>query len=166
MVPSGGDRRWEGMPPSKQENRHKAGQRLPLPRMRAAACHSIKTCRTHKISSLTTAVFPTIPIVLLPMIALLRHLVGWIIVAFQSREDLILENLALRQQLLVLHSKRPRRRLSAMQKLFWLILKKLWAGWKNPLVLVTPRTVVGWHRAVFRLYWKWLSKIGRASGRE
>src|ERR1035441_3789801 len=95
MVPSGGDLRWEGMPPSKQENRHKAGQRLPLPRMRAAACHSIKTCRTHKISSLTTAVFPTIPTVLLPMIALLRHLVGWIIVAFQSREDLILENLAL-----------------------------------------------------------------------
>ena len=62
------------------------------------------------------------------MIALLRHLIGWIIVAFQSREDLILENLALRQQLLVLHAKRPRRRLSAMQKLFWLILKKLWAG--------------------------------------
>jgi transposase InsO family protein len=95
------------------------------------------------------------------MIAFLRHLIGWIIVAFQSREDLILENLALRQQLLVLHAKRPRRHLSAMQKLFWLVLKKVWAGWKKPLILVTPRTVVGWHRAGFRLHWKWLSRATR-----
>jgi hypothetical protein len=34
------------------------------------------------------------------MIALLRYLGGWLMGAFQSREDLILENLALRQQLL------------------------------------------------------------------
>jgi hypothetical protein len=41
------------------------------------------------------------------MITLLRHLIGWIIIILRSRQDLILENLALRQQLLVLHSKRP-----------------------------------------------------------
>lgn len=34
----------------------------------------------------------------------LRHLFGWIVSAFGSREDLILENLALRQQLLALHA--------------------------------------------------------------
>ena len=34
----------------------------------------------------------------------LRHLLGWIVSAFSSREDLILENLALRQQLLTLHA--------------------------------------------------------------
>ena len=45
------------------------------------------------------------------MIVLLRLFVGWLIGAFQSREDLILEDLALRQQLLTLHAKRPRRRL-------------------------------------------------------
>ena len=48
------------------------------------------------------------------MIVLLRHFVGWLIGAFQSREDLILENLALRQQLLTLHAKRPRPRLSSL----------------------------------------------------
>jgi hypothetical protein len=37
----------------------------------------------------------------------LRHLVGWTVSAFSSREYLILENLALRQQLLALHAKRP-----------------------------------------------------------
>jgi len=95
----------------------------------------------------------------------LRHLVGWMVIAFRSRQDLILENLALRQQLLVLHAKRPRRRLSTRQKFFWVALRKLWQGWKQPLILVSPRTVVEWHRAGFRLYWKWLSRTRRLGGR-
>jgi hypothetical protein len=75
------------------------------------------------------------------MFSSLRHLVGWIFSAFGSRKDLVLENLALRQQLLALHTKRPRRRLSARHKLFWVLLRKLWSGWQKPLILVTPRTV-------------------------
>jgi putative transposase len=100
------------------------------------------------------------------MFASLRHFIGWMIGAFGSRQDLILENLALRQQLLALHAKRPRRRLSARQKLFWIVLRKLWQGWKKPLILVTPRTVVEWHRAGFRLYWRWLSRVRRLGGRQ
>jgi hypothetical protein len=45
------------------------------------------------------------------MIMSLRHVLGWVFRALGSREDLVLENLALRQQLLALHAKRPRRRL-------------------------------------------------------
>jgi len=100
------------------------------------------------------------------MILRLRHLLGWIFSVFRSRQDLILENLALRQQLLALHTKRPRRRLTALHKLFWVMLRRIWAGWKQPLVLVTPRTVVGWHRAGFRQYWKWLSRIRQVGGRK
>ena len=101
------------------------------------------------------------------MIVLLRHFVGWLIGAFQYREDLILENLALRQQLLTLHAKRPRRRLGSLDRVFWVSLRKLWCGWKKPLSLVTLETVVRWHRTGFRLYWAWLSRnrcseIGRA----
>jgi hypothetical protein len=48
------------------------------------------------------------------MIVRLRHLLGWMVSVFSSREDLVLENLALRQQLLALHAKRPRRRLTAL----------------------------------------------------
>jgi hypothetical protein len=44
------------------------------------------------------------------MIASLRHFLGWLVCAFRSREDLVLENLALHQQLLALHAQRPRRR--------------------------------------------------------
>jgi hypothetical protein len=76
-----------------------------------------------------------------------------------------LENLALRQQLLALHTQRPRRRLTAWHKLFWVVLRRLWTRWKEPLILVTPRSVVNWHRAGFRLYWNWLSRARQMGGR-
>jgi putative transposase len=100
------------------------------------------------------------------MIVWLRHFVGWAVSAFRSREDLILENLALRQQLLTFHAQRPRRRLTGSHKLFWVVLRKVWSGWQQPLIVVTPRTVVGWHRAGFRLYWRWLSKARSRGGRK
>src|SRR5271154_6352291 len=80
--------------------------------------------------------------------------------------DLVLENLALRRQLLALHAQRPRRRLTALHKLFWVALRMCWSGWRQPLVLVTPRTVVNWHRAGFRLYWTWVSRISQVGGRK
>src|SRR5664279_593177 len=58
------------------------------------------------------------------MIVWLRHFLGCVVGAFRSREDIILENLALRQQLLALHAQRPRRRLTASHKLFWVVLRK------------------------------------------
>ena len=60
------------------------------------------------------------------------------------------ENRALRRQLLALHAQQPRRRLTALHKLFWVALRTFWSGWTKPLILVTPRTVVNWHRAGFR----------------
>jgi hypothetical protein len=55
------------------------------------------------------------------MIASLRHFLGWMVSACRSRKDLVLENLALHQQLLALHAQRPRRRLTALHKLFWVV---------------------------------------------
>ena len=91
------------------------------------------------------------------MIVSFRHFLRWIVSAFRSREDLVLENLALRRQLLALHAQRPRIRLTALHKLFWVALRMFWSGWRKPLVLVTPRSVVNWHRAGFRLYWTGLA---------
>jgi putative transposase len=100
------------------------------------------------------------------MIASLRHFLGWLVSAFRSREDLVLENLALRRQLLALHAQQPRRRLTALHKLFWVALRTFWSGWTKPLILVTPRTVVNWHHAGFRLYWAWVSKVRKVGGRK
>jgi hypothetical protein len=67
------------------------------------------------------------------------RLVGRLVSVFRSREDLVLENLALRRQLLALHAQQPRRRLTALHKLFWVALRTFWSGWTKPLILVTPR---------------------------
>ena len=73
--------------------------------------------------------------------------------SFRSRRDLLLENLALRQQLAVLKAKHPQPRLAAPDRLFWVVLRRFWPGWKQALLIVQPETVVRWHRAGFKLYW-------------
>src|SRR5215469_11071151 len=82
---------------------------------------------------------------------------------FRSRHDLGLEIIALRQQLIVLKRRNPRPRLSHWDRLFWVVLRRLWSKWAEALIVVKPETVVSWHRAGFRLYWRFLSR--RRSGR-
>src|SRR5215471_1916882 len=82
----------------------------------------------------------------------------------QSRRSLLLENLALRQQLAVLKRKHPRPRMGAVDKIFWVFARVFWGAWKQALVLVNPETVVRWHRAGFRLYWR-LDFEGEKTGR-
>ena len=38
------------------------------------------------------------------------------------------------------------------------MLRRLWSGWKDVLLIVKPDTVVAWHRAGFRWYWRWKSR--------
>src|SRR5438874_323292 len=61
---------------------------------------------------------------------------------------------------------RRRGRWTALHKLFWVALRMCWSAWRQPLVLVTPRTVVNWHRAGFRLYWTWVTRIRQVGGRK
>jgi transposase InsO family protein len=84
----------------------------------------------------------------------------------RSRRELLLENLALRQQLAVLKQKHLQPRFAAPDKLFWVVLRLLWPGWKHALMLVQPETVVRWHKAGFKLYWTWLSRRRKRAGRK
>jgi len=84
-------------------------------------------------------------------------------VFLSSRRDIALEVLALRQQVAVLKRKRPRPLLNSFDRLFWTTLRRLCPRWTDFLVIVKPETVIGWHRAGFRLYWRWRSRPG--SGR-
>ena len=79
-------------------------------------------------------------------------------VFFRTRGDTALEILALRQQVAVLKRQRPRPLLNAGDRLFWTTLRHIWYRWADVLVVVKPATVVGWHRAGFRLYWRWRSR--------
>jgi putative transposase len=96
----------------------------------------------------------------------LKLLFVLLIQSASSRRDLLLENLALRQQLAVLNQKHPQPRLALSDKLFWVILSRFWVYWKRALILVQPQTVVRWHRAGFKLYWAWLSKHRVRVGRK
>ena len=86
--------------------------------------------------------------------------------SFRSREDLVLENLALRRQLLALHGQRPRTRFDCPAQAVLVCVENVLVRVEKPLVLVTPRTVVNWHRAGFRLYWTWISRFRRVGGRK
>jgi uncharacterized membrane protein len=80
---------------------------------------------------------------------------------FCRRQSLLLENLALRQQLVMLKRRHPRPSLGLLDKLFWVIARRVWSGWKRALLVVTPETVVRWHRAGFRMYWRLISRVRR-----
>lgn len=84
----------------------------------------------------------------------------------RPNHDLLLENLALRQQILVLERQVKRPRFNDHERAFWVLLSRYWPSWKNPLRLVKPETVISWHRKSWRLFWRWKSKpkdFGRPS---
>ena len=85
--------------------------------------------------------------------------------ALSSRQHLVLENLALRQQLAVLSRQSRRPRLYPSDRLFWSFLSQLWPRWQSAVVFVQPETVVRWQRTAWRRYWTWMSKRSAAPGR-
>ena len=95
-----------------------------------------------------------------------RLCLGLLARCFRSRRKLLLENLALRQQLAVLKRRQDRPTLLPFDKLFWMLACRFWSEWKKSLLVVTPETVVRWHRAGFRLYWSWISKARKRVGRK
>jgi transposase InsO family protein len=87
----------------------------------------------------------------------LTTLLAWV----RPRQDLVLENLLLRHQLAVLTRPtrtRRRARLRAWDKLLWVVARRFCAGWREHLTIVTPDTVVRWHRQGWRLFWRWKSR--------
>ena len=46
-------------------------------------------------------------------------------------------------------------------RLFWVVLSRLWSGWREILVIVKPETVIGWHRKGFRRFWTRKSRRGK-----
>jgi len=93
-------------------------------------------------------------------------LVGWVITSFfRSRSALIAENLCLRQQLLVLQRRHPRPRLTDADRRFWILACRWLTGWRGSLVLVSPETVLGWHRRGWKAHWRWRSRAMGGHGR-
>ena len=96
------------------------------------------------------------------MVRLARTLtVAFVRFLFRSRLELMVENLALRQQLAVFKQRHFRPRLRPADRVFWVFLRHAWRNWANALIVVEPDTVVGWQRKGFRLFWRPISRAKR-----
>jgi transposase InsO family protein len=93
------------------------------------------------------------------MIALLCFVMAILAAPFKSKSRLEAENAALRHQLIVLRRKLPGRvRLTDCDHLFFVQLYRWFPSILKVLTIIRPETLIGWHRAGFRRYWRWKSR--------
>ncbi len=88
-------------------------------------------------------------------------LLGFLRCCFRSRAGLVMENLMLRQQLHCYKLTAGRPSLKPFDRSFWVMMKRWIPAWRNSLLVVQPATVCRWHRAGFRLFWRWKSLHGK-----
>jgi hypothetical protein len=95
-----------------------------------------------------------------PFLALCRLIRCGLIGFFRSRASLEAEILVLRHQLNVLRRKSSKRpTFGNIDRLIFAELYGLAPNLLSALAIVRPETVIRWHRAGFRLYWRWKSKL-------
>jgi putative transposase len=92
------------------------------------------------------------------MLKAVFRILRFMLLIFAGHKEVALENAALRQQLAILKRDRPRPTLHRRDRLFWILLMKMWTKWKSALVIVQPATVVNWQRRRFKQYWWKLSQ--------
>jgi hypothetical protein len=93
------------------------------------------------------------------MIQLLRLLCGALIGLLRSSARREAEILVLRHQINVLRRKSPNRpALSNVDRLLFVLLSQLVPSTLDALAVIRPATVIRWHRAGFRAYWRWKSR--------
>jgi transposase InsO family protein len=93
------------------------------------------------------------------MIALLCFLVTLFASPFKPKSRLEAENAALRRQLIILQrKKRGRVHLTNGDRLFLVQLYRWFPSVLKTIAIIRPETIVRWHRAGFRRYWRWKSR--------
>jgi hypothetical protein len=93
------------------------------------------------------------------MIGLLCLFLALVASPFKSKSRLEAENAVLRHQLIVLRRKaRGRVRLTNNDRWFLIHLYRWFPSILNVLTIIRPETLVRWHRAGFRCYWRWKSR--------
>ena len=93
------------------------------------------------------------------MFALLRFFLALFSSLFKSKSRVEAENAALRRQLIVLQRKvRGRVHFTNSDRLFLIQLYRWFPSVLKVITIIRPETVVRWHRAGFRRYWRWKSR--------
>jgi hypothetical protein len=100
------------------------------------------------------------------MLALLHTIALVIANLFKSRRRLEAENVLLRLQLNIALRRAPARlRLQGIDRALLVGLVRLWPDLSDIIQVVKPETLLRWHRAGFKAYWRWKSRrrVGRPS---
>jgi hypothetical protein len=93
------------------------------------------------------------------MIALLCFLLCLLVSPFKSKSRLEAENVVLRRQLIILRRKvRSRVHLTNGDRFFFVKLYRWFPSILEAITIIRPETLVRWHRAGFRGYWRWKSR--------
>jgi hypothetical protein len=117
----------------------------------------------------------TLKLFLLPVLESLEF--GWQVIRyaliftsafFRQRASLGGEMVAMRSQLTfyvesIRQKKQPRPRFHPAFRLLWVLLSRVWSGWKSAAELMKPKTVLQWHERAFLQWWRWKSR--RKGGR-
>src|SRR5450631_152324 len=93
------------------------------------------------------------------MIGLLCFVLAVLASPFKSKLRLEAENAVLRHQLIVVRRRLPGRvRLTNHDRWFFIQLYRWFPSILKVLTIIRPETLVRWHRAGFRCYWRWKSR--------
>src|SRR4030095_8566933 len=90
--------------------------------------------------------------------------IRFLTLVLSGHKQVALENVALRHQLAVLTRENKRPCLRERDRLFWIVLEKLWKDWRSAREFVQPETVIGWQCKRFRRYW-WRLSQPKGAGR-
>jgi hypothetical protein len=82
---------------------------------------------------------------------------------FRQRASLGCELVAIRSQLAfyqesIRQKRPPRPRFNPAFRLWWVLLSRVWGGWKSAADLMKPKTVLQWHAVAFLQRWRWESR--------
>jgi hypothetical protein len=95
------------------------------------------------------------------VLRLVADLIGLLVLAVRPRRSIEAENLVLRRQLALFKERGAKpRRIDAATRLSLAWLSRL-CDWRSCVIVVRPETVVCWHRAGWRLFWRYKSRPGR-----
>src|SRR5665647_27759 len=98
------------------------------------------------------------------MTDLFKLILGILVSRFKARATLGAENLILRQQVNVLRRRTPKRpHLNNTDRFLFVWLYRWFPSVLEAVAIVRPETIIRWHRAGFRAYWRWRSRnrVGR-----
>src|SRR4026209_2773643 len=95
------------------------------------------------------------------MLAILHALGMFVADLFKSRSRLEAENLFLRHQLTIaMRRAPPRLRLRGSDRALLIWMTRLWPNLRGMAQVVQPETILRWHRAGFKVFWRWTSRNG------